>query len=390
MSAVLPTLILLPLGIGVYAYVGYPLLLKVVASARGDARASTDDFAWPSITITVPCYNEERSIAATLDALLAVDYPADRRQIVVISDASSDGTDDIVRSFADRGVELLRLDGRRGKSAAENAAGAVARGEIIVNTDATIRILPDALKALIRAFADPKVGVASGRDLSVASVSEQAVTTAATGESGYVGYEMNIRALETRVRSIVGASGCFYGIRASLYDSKFPETLSRDFASALLAEENGYRAVSVNEAVCLVPQTKSLQSEYRRKIRTMARGLQTLWFKRHLMNPFTHGSFAWMLFSHKLCRWLVYPALPVAAVALVLASIHSRAWLLVLVASVIGGLIGVAGMRWPASRNAPRLIRIAGFALASNLAGILAWLHVARNRRLAVWEPTRR
>ena len=390
MSVVLPTLILLPLGIGVYAYVGYPLLLKIVATVRGDEGARTEDFAWPSITITVPCYNEERSIAATLEALLAVDYPADRRQIVVISDASSDGTDDIVRSFSDRGVELLRLDSRRGKSAAENAAGRVARGEIIVNTDATIRILPDALKALIRVFADPKVGVASGRDLSVSSVTEQAATTAATGESGYVGYEMNIRALETRVRSIVGASGCFYGIRASLYDSKFPETLSRDFASALLAEENGYRAVSVNEAVCLVPQTKSLQSEYRRKIRTMARGLQTLWFKRHLMNPFTHGSFAWMLFSHKLCRWLVYPALPIAAVALVIASIHSRAWLAVLVLSVIGGLIGVAGMRWPASRNAPRLIRIAGFALASNLAGILAWLQVARNRRLAVWEPTRR
>ena len=390
MSVVLPTLILLPLGIGVYAYVGYPLLLKIVATVRGDEGARTEDFAWPSITITVPCYNEERSIAATLEALLAVDYPADRRQIVVISDASSDGTDDIVRSFSDRGVELLRLDSRRGKSAAENAAGGVARGEIIVNTDATIRILPDALKALIRAFADPEVGVASGRDLSVSSVTEQAATTAATGESGYVGYEMNIRALETRVRSIVGASGCFYGIRASLYDSKFPETLSRDFASALLAEENGYRAVSVNEAVCLVPQTKSLQSEYRRKIRTMARGLQTLWFKRHLMNPFTHGSFAWMLFSHKLCRWLVYPALPIAAVALVLASIHSRAWLAVLVLSVIGGLTGVAGMRWPASRNAPRPIRIAGFALASNLAGILAWLQVARNRRLAVWEPTRR
>jgi cellulose synthase/poly-beta-1,6-N-acetylglucosamine synthase-like glycosyltransferase len=390
MSVVLPTLILLPFGIGLYAYVGYPLLLRIAASVRGDEGARTADFAWPSITITVPCYNEERSIAATLEALLAVDYPADRRQIVVISDASSDGTDDIVRTFADRGVELLRLDTRRGKSAAENVAGGVARGEIIVNTDATIRILPDALKALIRTFADPKVGVASGRDLSVASVSDAAVTTAATGESGYVGYEMNIRALETRVRSIVGASGCFYGIRASLYDSRFPENLSRDFASALLAEEHGYRAVSVNEAVCLVPRTKSLQSEYRRKIRTMARGLQTLWFKRHLMNPFTHGSFAWMLFSHKLCRWLVYPALPIAAVALVIASIHSRAWLLVLVLSVIGGLTGVAGMRWPASRNAPRLIRIAGFALASNLAGILAWLQVARNRRLAVWEPTRR
>lgn len=390
MNAVLPTLILLPLVIGIYAYAGYPLLLKMAAGMRHRDERGGTDFAWPMITITVPCYNEERSIRSTLDALLAIDYPPERRQIVVISDASSDGTDDIVREYADRGVELLRLESRRGKSAAENAAGSAARGEIIVNTDATIRILPNALKALVRAFADPRVGVASGRDVSVASVTDPGSAAVASGESGYVGYEMNIRALETRVGSIVGASGCFYGIRASLYDSEFPETLSRDFASALMAAEHGYRAVSVNDAVCLVPQTKSLQSEFRRKIRTMARGLQTLWFKRHLMNPFTHGAFAWMLFSHKLCRWLVYPALPVAAIALVVASVHSRAWLTLLIVAVIGALLGVIGMRWPATRRAPGLIRIAGFALASNLAGILAWLQVLRNKRMAVWEPTRR
>ena len=305
MNGLLTTLILLPIGIGTYAYVLYPLLLRFAASAHGDVEQPAADHAWPFITITVPCYNEERSIRQTLDALLAVDYPADRRQVVVISDASTDGTDDIVREFADRGVELLRLDTRRGKSAAENATGGVARGEIIVNTDATIRILPGAPKQLVAAFADPRIGVASGRDLSVASVSDAASVTAASGESGYVGYEMNIRALETRVGSIVGASGCFYGIRTSLYDSQFPETLSRDFASALMAAENGYRAVSVNDAVCLVPQTKSLDSEFRRKIRTMARGLQTLWFKRHLLNPFRHGAFALMLASHKLARWLV-------------------------------------------------------------------------------------
>jgi cellulose synthase/poly-beta-1,6-N-acetylglucosamine synthase-like glycosyltransferase len=389
-TVLLDTLILLPLGIGLYAYLGYPILLRAVASRDPAAPGQTNPDQWPLITITVPCYNEARSIRQTIDALLAVDYPADRRQIVIISDASSDGTDDIVREYSDRGVELLRLEERRGKSAAENAAGAVARGEIIVNTDATIRILPNALKALVAVFSDPRIGVASGRDVSVASVTESAAASAAGGESGYVGYEMNIRSLETRVKSIVGASGCFYGIRTSLYDSKFPETLSRDFASALMAEENGYRAVSVNDAVCLVPQTKSLQSEYRRKIRTMARGLQTLWFKRRLMNPFRHGAFAWMLFSHKLCRWLVYPALPVAAIALVIASLQSRAWLSVLLASLIGTAIGIIGMRWPATARAPRLIRIAGFALASNLAGVLAWVQVLRNRRMAVWEPTRR
>jgi len=380
-------LIFLPLLIGVYAYAGYPALLRFIAARYRHRPEITPPTEWPFITLTVPCYNEAASIGATLDYLLSLDYPADRRQILVISDASTDGTDDIVRGFADRGVELLRLDTRRGKSAAENAAGPVARGEIIVNTDATIRILPHALKALVSQFQDPTVGVASGRDVSV---TKGADTDEASGESGYVGYEMDIRALETQVDSIVGASGCFYGIRASLYDSGFPESLSRDFASALMAREHGYRAVSVNDAVCLVPRTSSLQAEYRRKIRTMARGVQTLWFKRHLLNPFRYGVFAWMLFSHKLCRWLVYPALPIAAIALILLSVSSPLWRGFLVLAILGTIIGVIGMRWPAGRKAPKLVTLAGFALASNLAGVIAWWRVLQNQRAAVWEPTRR
>lgn len=388
-SGWLELLVLLPLAFGVYAYVVYPLLLRLVAQPGAHIQDSATARDWPLITLTIPCYNEAGSIAQTLEALLALDYPAERRQIIVISDASTDGTDDIVRHFAGRGVELLRLNSRRGKSAAENAAGAVARGEIVINTDATIRIRPGALKELVSAFADPTVGVASGRDVSVAAGTH---TTAGvpSGESGYVGYEMNIRALETQVGSIVGASGCFYGIRRTLYDSSFPESLSRDFASALIARENGYRAVSVSSAVCLVPRTSSLQSEFRRKIRTMARGLQTLWFKRHLLNPFRYGAFAWMLFSHKLCRWLVYPALPVAGVALILASIHSVFWRAVLAFAVIGTIVGAVGMCWPRERRAPTIVAVAGFALASNLAGVLAWLRVITNRRAAVWEPTRR
>jgi len=386
MDAILEILVVLPVVLGAYAYVGYPLLLRLVVRGRAAPRTG-DAVVWPSITITVPCYNEVRNIASTLDALLALDYPADRRQILVISDASTDGTDDVVRGYAHRGVELLRLGERRGKSAAENAAASVARGEIIVNTDATIRILPDALKHLVAAFQDPSVGCASGRDLSVA---RDGGAPAASGESGYVGYEMTIRALETRVHSIVGASGCFYGIRRALYESDFPESLSRDFASALIVREQGYRAVSVDAAVCLVPRTASLESEFRRKIRTMARGLQTLWYKRALLDPARYGAFAWMLFSHKLCRWLVYPALPVAAVALLALSLHSAPWRVVLALAVAGTLVGSLGMRWPHSRRAPSVVTLAGFALASNLAGILAWWRVLRNQRAAVWEPTRR
>ena len=369
-----------------YAYVGYPLLLRLIAARHPRRPTPRDPASWPSITITLPCHNEARRLRAAIDGLLRADYPADRRQILVISDASTDGTDDIAREYGDRGVELIRLSERRGKTAAENAGVAAARGGIVVNVDASVGIRPDALKALVRAFGDPTVGVASSRDVSVGDLTAEGNQ----GESGYVGYEMRVRALETRIRSIVGASGSFFAMRRDLHEPDFPEELSRDFASALMAVERGFRAVSVDDAICLVPRTRSLRTEFRRKARTMARGLETLWYKRHLMNPFEHGTFAWMLISHKLCRWLVYLTLPLAVLgALALAAAWPPAWLLV-AAGAAGAALGVLGMRWPDGRRVPPVIALPGFALASNVAGVLAWLRFFRGQSSPVWEPTRR
>src|SRR5690606_5038323 len=122
---------------------------------------------WPRVSISVPAYNEEDQIRDLIRSLLALDYPRDRLQMLIISDASSDATDDIVREYAAEGVELLRMPERGGKTKAENAAAGHLDGDIILNTDASIRIRPDALKPLIAAFRDPEVGCASGRDVSV-------------------------------------------------------------------------------------------------------------------------------------------------------------------------------------------------------------------------------
>lgn len=377
---------LMPVALFGYAYVVYPALLRVLAGRRPPRPAPGDPAEWPAITITIPCHNEERRLRAALDGVLRADYPAGLRQILVISDASTDATDAIAAEYAARGVELVRLPQRRGKTAAENAGVAAARGGIVVNIDASVGILPDALKALVRAFGDPAVGVASSRDVSVSD----AAAEGNQGESGYVGYEMRVRALETRLGSIVGASGSFFAMRRDIHEPDFPESLSRDFASALMAVERGYRAVSVDEAVCLVPRTRSLRAEFRRKMRTMARGLETLWYKRHLMNPARYGLFAWMLISHKLCRWLVYLTLPLAAVGVILLATSWRpAWLLVAIGAAVLAL-GIIGMRWPDDRRAPTVIAIPGFALASNLAGLLAWMRFFRGESSPVWEPTRR
>lgn len=368
-----------------YTYFGYPALLRLMGG-RKDATAEVEPQAWPAVSISVPAYNEEAQIEELIKSLLALDYPRDRLQILIVSDASEDATDAIVRQYADQGIELLRLEERGGKTKAENAAAEHLTGDIIVNTDASIRIRPEALRALIRQFADPAIGCASGRDVSVGSDEE----AANVGESGYVGYEMKVRALETRVHGIVGASGCFYAIRSHLHRLPLPESLSRDFAAALHTREHGYRPVSVNEAVCYVPRTTSLKKEYRRKVRTITRGMRTLWHKRKLLNPLRYGLFAWMLFSHKICRW----ALPWAATASVLAlAVLAPRYDLAAVLLALGGVVLVlAAVGWHRAEEdaVPKIFSIPAFLVAGNVAAMHAFIRAAGGVRDALWEPTRR
>lgn len=370
----------------VYAYLGYPLLLALLARLRPSPPPLPEPEAWPTLSITVPAFNEEHQIADAVESLLRLDYPADRRQILVVSDASTDRTDEIVRGYADRGVELLRLPRRGGKGAAETAATPLLRGEIVVNTDASIRIRPDALRHLIARFQDPTVGLASGRDRSVSALESDANL----GESGYVGYEMWVRDLETRVGGIIGASGCFYAIRSHLHRVPLPAALSRDFAAAMIARDHGYRAVSVPGAVCLVPRAALLGREYRRKVRTMTRGMETLFHMRHLLNPVRHGLFAWMLWSHKVCRWASAWSLPLAAAGIALLSLESH-WALAALGVLLLGLAwAVAGWRAASRRTLPRLLALPAYMLAGNIAALHALMRALRGDRDSTWEPTRR
>jgi hypothetical protein len=228
--------------------------------------------------------------------------------------------------------------------------------------------------------------VASCRDISVAGLGD----SHNRGESGYVGYEMWLRGLETRVDGIVGASGCFYAIRAGVHHVTVPDGLSRDFAAALMARERGYRAVSVTDAICFVPRTASLHNEYRRKVRTMTRGMQTLLYKRHLLNPFRFGLFAWILFSHKVCRWLVPWAgmLALGALAVLSVTVPWARWLLA--AAVVTGVAAGAGWSWREDRGTPRLLAIPAYLVSGNLAALVASVAAMRGRSHATWEPTRR
>lgn len=375
--------------LGLYAFLGYPALLRLMAARRrGDgpppATPPAQEGDLPTVTVTVPVHNEAEQIGGTLQSLLDLDYPAHLLRILIVSDGSTDATDDIVRSYADRGVELLALRRRVGKTAAEEAAMREIRSEIVLNTDASIRLHPAALRALARAFADPDVGVASGRDVSIGVRARDGNE----GERGYVGYEMRVRALESRLSGIVGASGSCYAIRASLHRLPLPGGLSRDFAAALRAREHGFRAVSVDGATCAVPRSGSLRREYRRKVRTMVRGMRTLAYKKALLNPLRHGTFAWMLWSHKVARW----ALPWAALAALLALATlavAQTWARALLAAAV--LLGlVTALAWLRDGKVPRVIGLPAWIVLGNLAAVHATVKALSGGQSAIWEPTRR
>ena len=368
-----------------YVYAGYPALLWLAARFRPAPSRPTPPLEWPRISLTLAAYNEEAAIGATLDCLLATDYPPERRQIVVVSDASTDGTDPIVRTYEDRGVELLRLPTRSGKTAAENAARSRLSGDIILNTDASVRVHRAAVKALVTALQDPRVGVASSRDVSVARKGRKGV-----GEARYVGYEMWVRQLETRVFGIVGASGSLYATRSVLHNELVPEALSRDFSAALIAREHGLRTVSVDDALCYVPQGRSLRREYRRKVRTMTRGLQTMYFRRHLLNPIRYGVFSWMLLSHKLARWVV-PWVILAGLAGCIVAAPAATWArAILVVAAVGTLLAAVGWAWPTQELVPRVVGVPAYFVGGVFAGLHAWTNALKGEINPVWEPTRR
>jgi hypothetical protein len=372
-------------GVCVYAYLGYPALLQLLRTLRRPRHVQRTT-AWPRISIVLPVYNGADVIARTLEGVLALDYPADRRQIVVVSDGSTDQTDDIVSSFADRGVELVRLPRRQGKTAAENAARLHLTGEIVVNTDASVGLHPAAVKHLVAAFDDPSVGVASACDVSVTRLGDQSNV----GEEAYVGYEMWVRDLETAVDGIVGASGCLYAILADLHMLPVPDALSRDFSAALTARRHGRRAVSVREALCFVPRGVSLGQEYRRKVRTVTRGLATLWHNRTLLNPIRFGGFAWMLFSHKVCRWLVPWALGAMLAALAVLAVTAGWARALLAGAAVLGVLAATGWWWRDRERMPRLLALPAYFAAGNIAVLHAWMRVLAGRAAPVWEPTRR
>lgn len=282
----------------VYVYAGYPLVLLILAR-RQDFSPDKRVPVLPPVSLVVSVYNEESCIAEKLDNCLELDYPDNLLEVIVVSDASSDATDSIVTGYVDKGIKLLRMEQRGGKTLGLNAAAEKAGGEILIFSDANAMYRPDAIKALVAPLSDPRVGAVIGESAYLVPDSDSG-----RSESLYWRYETAIKVLESRRGSVVGGDGAIYAVRHSLYQPMSAAALS-DFVNPLQVVEAGYRCVYEPTALCWEETADGFAKEFSRKVRIVNRAWRALMSMKGLLNPLRHGRFAWQLISHKLLRWLV-------------------------------------------------------------------------------------
>lgn len=368
------------LGFIFYTLAGYQILLWILSRFRWPMRLRED--MTPSVSVIIVAHNEAADIAAKILNTLEIHYPKDKLEIIAGSDGSEDRTVEIIRSFAQQGVLLVESVERRGKHHIQMLARGISRGEILVFTDASIRVEPQVLLRMVSHFADPCVGCVCSVD-QIFDPRE-----GWKGEHFYVTGEMGLRQLEAQVGSLVSLSGALFAARREVTVGWHPD-MSSDFFLALHAVERGYHSVIDPDCRALLGMVKSQKAELTRKVRTIVHGLVVLFAHLHLLNVFRYGIFSWQLISHKLFRWLLPFAFLGALISNILlwnAGTFYKVFLLMQLAGCLAGSLSNAG----GVLAKLAVFKLAGFIVVGNVATLIAWWTFCRGEKLVTWEPTRR
>ena len=362
----------------VYPYAIYPVALAAWNRLSRRRPATPDPGHRPMVTFILPVHNEALRVESKIANTLALDYPPDRLQVLVIGDGCTDDSLERAERVGQGLVTTVDLAARAGKAAALNAGIERATGEILVFTDAGILLDRGALASLVGHFRDPSVGCVSGEDYVEGG-----------GNEGLYGrMELMIRREEARLHSIAGASGCFYGMRRSLC-RPFRAGMAPDFLSVLDTVRSGHRALCEPTARGAMTATSSQRAEFSRKVRTFLRGLTALFDNAGLLNPIRYPAFSFILWSHKLLRWLGPVSMLLCLVSAFLL-IPRPLYTVMFYGQLAFYALAASALAWPETAGRFVLARLSGFFLLVNLAAgkaLLLWLAGVRQE---TWEPTRR
>jgi poly-beta-1,6-N-acetyl-D-glucosamine synthase len=363
-----------------YTYVGYPLV--IVAWARLRPRRVHTRAETPFLSVVVVAHDEERRLPARLENLLSLDYPAERFEILIASDGSSDRTAEIAQAHAGERLRAFAFPTRRGKAAVLNDVMPQARGEVVVFADARQRFEVGALRALAAAFSDPAVGAASGE--LVLTSDERTSTTAGEGVGFYWRYEKLVRISESAVDSTVGATGAIYAVRRALFASIPEGTILDDVLVPLRVTRCGYRVVFVRDAIAYDQVTTSAGDELRRKVRTIGGTFQLFTRERWLLSPLRNRLW-FQTISHKLLRLASPLLLAVVAVTSLLRA-DGAFYQLALVLQLVFYALALAGHFFAGGETRSVALGVPYAFCLLNWATVVGLVRFLSGRQSATWE----
>ncbi|MGB8061952.1 MAG: glycosyltransferase family 2 protein [Candidatus Sulfotelmatobacter sp.] len=361
-------------GFPVYVYFGYPILLWGLQAIFGSSAGRQP--VEPSVSLLVAAYNEAVVIADKIRNGLALDYPADKLEIVVASDGSKDATADIVRSLAEAEsggrVRLLHYEKNRGKTVVLNDAVPQLRGEIVAFSDASSMLAPNSIRVLVQSFSDPRIGAASG----VYRLLKKDQARLGAQEDLYWKYETFLKVQEARLGAFTGAHGSLYAIRRELYPFPSPDTINDDFTIPIRILEQGYR-VAYEPAAIAYEEAHEMEG-FSRRVRITAGNIEQLREIKGLLWP-PRPFVLFCLLSHKTGRLLVPLFMLVALAAnVVLRSQFPYNWLLV--GQVLFYGLAVLGAIFSLR---PKILRLPYYFCMINSA-LFAWVYQALRHGRAI------
>ena len=365
-----------------YTYFGYSLIVMVLAQFFTDNRKIEGHE--PKVSFLITAYNEELSIEQKLNNTLSLNYDPQNLEIIVASDGSTDDTDEIVKTFADRGVRLVRVEGRVGKTETQNQAVKQATGDIVIFSDATTRYDDDAIKNIVRNYADPAVGAVSGRY-------EYYNPTGASIGLGSVlfwKYENFIKKSQTRIKTITGCCGCIYSVRRDLY-TPLPADIISDLVEPLTILEKGYRIVFEPKAVAYEETTENTSDEFNMRIRVITRGMRGLLYMKKLFNPFKYGFISFQLFSHKVMRWMI----PVFAIVAFISNsllLGNMFYDVMFVLQVVFYLMAILGLLTEKMNIHIKLFSVPLYFTTVNVASLISFYKTMIGYKAVTWETLRK
>ncbi len=379
-----------------YAYLGYGILLFFLVLLKRiffRKKKVVDDSYEPEVTLFVAAYNEKDYVDAKVKNSFEMKYPKEKVHQLWVTDGSDDGTPDILRNYADKGIEVYHEDARGGKIGAMNRGVKFVKTPIVIFSDGNTMLGSESVQRIVDMFKDPKVGCVSGEKRIFSKD-----TDAAVGSEGiYWKYESKLKKWDAELYSVVGAAGELFAVRTELFEEVEKDTLLDDFIVSLRIAMKGYTIQYDPEAYAIESASANVEEELKRKIRIAAGGIQSIIRLSPLLNPFKYGILSFQYVSHRVLRWTLAPiALPLIFLLNLWLAIDNgfsnftNTYTLLFYAQIVFYVLALLGWYFENRKIKIKLLFIPYYFFIMNYAVYLGFRRYLKGQQSVNWERAKR